>query len=61
MNEKIGVERPPVGYFSKVRVHHTERVKPQLKEHILPEPMPEPPDPNKTEVKTKIYPKYYHL
>lgn len=37
MLEKLGVERPYVGYFSKIRVHHTKRPKPEV--HVeLPEP-----------------------
>jgi len=37
MLEKLGQERPYVGYFSKVRVHHTKRPKPEV--HVeMPEP-----------------------
>jgi len=37
MLEKVGIERPYVGYFSKVRVHHSKRPKPEV--HVeLPEP-----------------------
>jgi len=38
MLEKLGIERPFVGYFSKVRVHHTNRPKPEV--HVeMPEPL----------------------
>jgi len=37
MLDKLGQERPYVGYFSKVRVHHTNRPKPEVKIE-LPEP-----------------------
>ena len=37
MLEKAGIERPYVGYFSKVRVHHTKRPKPEVNVE-LPEP-----------------------
>jgi len=30
MLEKLGQERPYVGYFSKIRVHHTNRPKPEV-------------------------------
>jgi len=37
MLDKVGIERPYVGYFSKARVHHTNRPKPEV--HIeMPEP-----------------------
>lgn len=51
--EKLGIERPYVGYFSKVRVHHTDRPKYELPPHQLPEALPPPPDFSKTP-KTKI-------
>lgn len=40
--ESLGQERPGLGYFSKVRVHHTNRPKPQT-DIKLPEPLPELP------------------
>jgi len=40
--DHLGQERPPPGYFSKVRVHHTTRPEPHT-EVILPEPLPETP------------------
>ena len=41
--DKIGQERPELGYFSKVRLHSTTRPKPVI-EPKLPEPSVEPPD-----------------
>jgi len=49
MLEKLGIERPFVGYFSKIRVHHTNRPKPEV--HVeMPEtfhrhPTYDPKDP----------------
>ena len=40
--EKLGIEKPELGYFSKVRVHDTKRVKPK-RDIPLPEPTPDPP------------------
>lgn len=40
--ESLGQERPGLGHFSKVRVHHTNRPKPQT-DIKLPEPLPENP------------------
>jgi len=40
--DNLGQERPELGYFSKVRVHHTTRPKPS-KEIWLPEPLPDNP------------------
>jgi len=40
--DKFGQERPELGYFSKVRVHHTSRPKPETSV-LLPEPLPEDP------------------
>ncbi|CAH1774191.1 unnamed protein product [Owenia fusiformis] len=37
-------ERPDLGYFSKVRVHHTKRPKPVEPSHKYPEPTPDMPD-----------------
>jgi len=37
--EHLGQERPDLGYFSKVRVHHTNRPEPE-KKVILPEEIP---------------------
>jgi len=42
MLEKLGIERPFVGYFSKIRVHHTNRPKPEV--HVeMPEPLDKHP------------------
>ncbi len=45
--DKLGQERPEVGYFTKVRVHKTERPKPH-RNVVLPQPTrgPEDIDPN---------------
>ncbi|XP_046580147.1 NADH dehydrogenase [ubiquinone] 1 alpha subcomplex subunit 8-like [Haliotis rubra] len=51
VKENLGQERPPLGYFAKVRTHDTNRVKPRAPEHILPDrpaeipPLPAEPDP----------------
>jgi len=37
--DHLGQERPELGYFSKVRVHHTKRPEPE-KKVILPEEVP---------------------
>lgn len=29
MQEKLGMARPPYGYFTQLRVHHTDRPKPK--------------------------------
>ncbi|KAI0233481.1 NADH dehydrogenase [ubiquinone] 1 alpha subcomplex subunit 8 [Lamellibrachia satsuma] len=42
--EKLGMEKPELGYFSKIRVHDTRRPKPK-REIPLPDPTPEPPRP----------------
>ncbi|ESO96503.1 hypothetical protein LOTGIDRAFT_115810 [Lottia gigantea] len=49
VKEKIGVERPPLGYFTRLREHETSRPKPQLKplELPYPEPLPTAPDVSK--------------
>ena len=55
---KMGIERPFVGYFSKVRVHHTNRPKPEV--HVeMPEPLyktpaydPKDPIPETTKKRT---------
>lgn len=44
MKEKLQQERPGLGYFTSRRIHHTERPKPQLTPHKLPERIPDPPD-----------------
>ena len=41
--DKLGQERPPPGYFSKVRLHDTKRPKP-VREIPLPEPILDPPE-----------------
>ena len=38
----FGQEKPEIGYFSKVRLHHTKRVRPDTTIEF-PEPLPEPP------------------
>jgi len=49
MLEKLGQERPYIGYFSKVRVHHTNRPKPEthveMPEPFVPHPLYDPKDP----------------
>merc|ERR1711894_530591 len=40
MSEKVGLDRPEPGYFSKVRVHHTQRAKP-TRDIELPPDTPE--------------------
>ena len=40
--DNLGQERPGLGYFSKVRVHHTNRPEP-VRGVKLPEPVPEAP------------------
>lgn len=32
MLEKLGVEKPSLGYFSRLRVHHSDRQKPEKKQ-----------------------------
>ncbi|PVD36028.1 hypothetical protein C0Q70_02998 [Pomacea canaliculata] len=44
MKEKLGQDRPDLGYFASRRIHHTERPKPQLAPHPLPERIPDPPN-----------------
>ncbi|CAI9724452.1 Hypothetical predicted protein [Octopus vulgaris] len=44
VKEKLGIERPYVGYFSKIRLHDTQRPRFQLPPHKLPEKIPEPPN-----------------
>ncbi|KAK7092578.1 NADH dehydrogenase [ubiquinone] 1 alpha subcomplex subunit 8-like [Littorina saxatilis] len=44
MKNKLGQDRPFLGYFSSPRIHVTERPKPQLTPHKLPERIPDPPD-----------------
>merc|ERR1711893_303935 len=44
MRTRLGQERPDLGYFAKVRIHHTDRAKPEPKPHELPERIPDPPD-----------------
>jgi len=61
MLDKLGQERPYVGYFSKVRVHHTKRPKPEV--HVdLPEPFVEHPTYKLTdpvpEVTQRRYPEF---
>ena len=46
MLEKMGMERPPIGYFTRARIHHTKRLKPRLKDHELPDTLPELGDPS---------------
>jgi hypothetical protein len=46
MIEKMGMERPPIGYFTRARIHHTKRLKPRLKDHELPDTLPELGDPS---------------
>ena len=43
--DKFGQERPELGYFSKVRVHKTNRPRP-VRELPMPEPTPDPPNPD---------------
>lgn len=60
MKEKMGMDRPPIGYFSRVRLHHSERPKPELKPQDLPDPLPEPGDTSKRpDPKSKIIPNYF--
>lgn len=40
--ENLNQERPELGYFSKIRVHHTNRPEP-VRKVLLPEPLPENP------------------
>ncbi|VDI19377.1 NADH dehydrogenase (ubiquinone) 1 alpha subcomplex subunit 8 [Mytilus galloprovincialis] len=40
MKEKMNMERPPIGYFSRARIHHTKREMPKLNEEVLPEKIP---------------------
>ncbi|KAL3835771.1 hypothetical protein ACJMK2_021252 [Sinanodonta woodiana] len=58
MQEKVGIERPPVGYFSLTRVHHTERPKHTLPEIPLPDPIPDPPSVEGRIPKHKHWPKH---
>ncbi|XP_074652521.1 NADH dehydrogenase [ubiquinone] 1 alpha subcomplex subunit 8-like [Tubulanus polymorphus] len=41
--DKLGLEKPPAGYFAKIRVHETKRAKPSLPPLDLPVPTPGPP------------------
>ncbi|KAK6970823.1 NADH dehydrogenase [ubiquinone] 1 alpha subcomplex subunit 8 [Biomphalaria glabrata] len=43
VKENLGQDRPELGYFTKVRLHKTERPKAVPDPHILPERLPEPP------------------
>ena len=43
MYDKLGMETPELGYFSKIRLHDSKRPKPKLKHVELPEPDPEAP------------------
>ena len=43
--DKLGQERPPLGYFSKIRVHDTKRPRP-VTEIPLPEATVDPVDPD---------------
>ncbi|KAK6183218.1 hypothetical protein SNE40_010741 [Patella caerulea] len=43
IKEKLGQDRPPLGYFSKIRVHESKRPKPPPLPHPLPDALPEPP------------------
>lgn len=40
--DSFGQERPEPGYFSKIRVHHTNRPKPETSV-VMPEPLPDDP------------------
>jgi len=51
--DKIGVERPELGYFSRIRVHDTTRPKPQ-REIPFPEPTVEPPNPKEVPVPDSV-------
>ncbi len=51
--EKFGQERPELGYFAKVRVHHTNRDKPRF-DVPLPEPTPAPARPKREEVPDSV-------
>ncbi|KAH9524425.1 ndufa8, NADH-ubiquinone oxidoreductase complex I 19kd subunit [Bulinus truncatus] len=44
VKENLGQDRPELGYFTKVRLHKTDRPKPVPAPHILPERVPDPPD-----------------
>ncbi|GAB1607327.1 NADH dehydrogenase [ubiquinone] 1 alpha subcomplex subunit 8-like [Argonauta hians] len=44
VQEKLGIERPYIGYFSKVRIHDSQRPKFKLPPQKLPEKIPEPPN-----------------
>ena len=44
VKDTLGQDRPHLGYFAAPRVHHSDRPKPQLAPHKLPESVPDPPD-----------------
>lgn len=46
MLDNLNIERPYFGYFSEVKVHHTERPRPEIPHKSYPDapkPMPELP------------------
>lgn len=58
LKEHLNLERPPVGYFSMVRVHKTSRPKPDKIEPVFPEELPEGPPVGKREPKDKNWSKF---
>lgn len=44
MAEKFGMEKPPFGYFTQVRVHESKRPKPDPKVPVWKDPTPGLPD-----------------
>ena len=58
--EKLGQERPEVGYFSRVRVHDSKRPRPEIN-IPLPERVPDPidhttvPAPDSVKYGTRIF------
>jgi NADH dehydrogenase (ubiquinone) 1 alpha subcomplex subunit 8 len=45
MLDNLKIERPYFGYFSEVKVHHTERPRPEVKKQEYPDaPLPVPDD-----------------
>jgi len=44
MLKKFGMEKPPFGYFSQVRVHKSSRPKPPEYVPVFPEPSTRLPD-----------------
>ncbi|KAK7482070.1 hypothetical protein BaRGS_00026654 [Batillaria attramentaria] len=56
IKDKLDQDRPELGHFAAVRIHHTDRPKPQPKPHQLPERIVDPPDFSKLPPPKNPYP-----